>query len=158
MLFDPTLEGYVNLLTDRTRAKPKTCWPKPGRPKPGTRDRVQERGTIITGPSRYGERFLNSIIIGFGSTALCMILARWRPMRSAGSSAAEGRPSVLHPVHPDDAAHRGGDPDLPDVRNLGLSDTHLGMILLYTAENLSLSVWLLKGSSTRSPSSTKKRP
>jgi multiple sugar transport system permease protein len=30
-------------------------------------------------------------------------------------------------------------------RQLGLSDTHLGMIFLYTAVNLSLSVWLLKG-------------
>ena len=30
-------------------------------------------------------------------------------------------------------------------RSLGLSDTHAGMILLYTAVNLSLSVWLLKG-------------
>ena len=30
-------------------------------------------------------------------------------------------------------------------RQLGLHDTHLGMILLYTAFNLSFSVWLLKG-------------
>ena len=30
-------------------------------------------------------------------------------------------------------------------RAVGLSDTHAGMILLYTAVNLSLSVWLLKG-------------
>ena len=30
-------------------------------------------------------------------------------------------------------------------RELGLSDTHLGMILLYTAVNVSLAVWLLKG-------------
>jgi multiple sugar transport system permease protein len=30
-------------------------------------------------------------------------------------------------------------------RQLGLHDTHLGMILLYTVFNLSLSVWLLKG-------------
>ena len=28
---------------------------------------------------------------------------------------------------------------------LGLSDTHLGMIILYTMVNLSLAVWLLKG-------------
>jgi len=28
---------------------------------------------------------------------------------------------------------------------IGLNDTHLGMILLYTVFNLSLSVWLLKG-------------
>ena len=30
-------------------------------------------------------------------------------------------------------------------RALGLNDTHLGLILLYTVVNLSLSVWLLKG-------------
>jgi multiple sugar transport system permease protein len=30
-------------------------------------------------------------------------------------------------------------------RKLGLSDSHLGMIMLYTVVNLSLSVWLLKG-------------
>jgi multiple sugar transport system permease protein len=30
-------------------------------------------------------------------------------------------------------------------RELGLSDTHLGMILLYTGVNISLAVWLLKG-------------
>jgi multiple sugar transport system permease protein len=30
-------------------------------------------------------------------------------------------------------------------RQLGLSDTRLGMILLYTAVNVSLAVWLLKG-------------
>ena len=30
-------------------------------------------------------------------------------------------------------------------RRLGIFDTHLGMIILYTVFNLSLSVWLLKG-------------
>ena len=30
-------------------------------------------------------------------------------------------------------------------RNLGLNDTHAGMILLYTAINLSLAVWLING-------------
>jgi multiple sugar transport system permease protein len=30
-------------------------------------------------------------------------------------------------------------------RDVGLSDTRLGMILLYTAVNVSLAVWLLKG-------------
>jgi len=30
-------------------------------------------------------------------------------------------------------------------RQLGLNDTHLGMILLYTVFNLSLAIWLLKG-------------
>ena len=52
--------------------------------------------------------------------------------------------SYLYPIDPDDAADCGGDPDLPDVPVVGPSDTHAGMILLYTAVNLSL-VWLLKG-------------
>ena len=30
-------------------------------------------------------------------------------------------------------------------RTIGLSDTRLGMILLYTSVNVSLAVWLLKG-------------
>ena len=30
-------------------------------------------------------------------------------------------------------------------RQVGMTDTHLGMILLYTAVNVSLAVWLLKG-------------
>jgi multiple sugar transport system permease protein len=30
-------------------------------------------------------------------------------------------------------------------RKLGLGDTHIGMIILYTVVNLSLAVWLLKG-------------
>ena len=30
-------------------------------------------------------------------------------------------------------------------RKIGLGDTHLGMIILYTVVNLSLAVWLLKG-------------
>ena len=30
-------------------------------------------------------------------------------------------------------------------RSLGLNDTHAGMILLYTAINLSLAVWLING-------------
>ena len=35
---------------------------------------VNKKGEMIAGPSKYGERFLNSTVIGFGSTALCMLL------------------------------------------------------------------------------------
>lgn len=80
VVFEPTLEGYVNLFTDRTRATdqmieeagPATTW----------YDKIaRERGTVISGPSRYGERFLNSVIIGFGSTALCMVLGTASTLR-----------------------------------------------------------------------------
>ena len=49
-------------------------------------------------------------------------------------------------------------PILLMYRELGLSDTHLGMILLYTAVNVSLSVWLLKGCIDESRASTRRPP
>jgi multiple sugar transport system permease protein len=61
------------------------------------------------------------------------------------SGAGQGRPAVLHPVDADDAADRDRDPVYLMFRNVGLNDTHVGLILLYTVVNLSLSVWLLQG-------------
>ena len=119
VVFEPTLEGYVNLFTDRTRATeqmledagPATTWYE---------QIARDRGTVISGPSRYGERFLNSVIIGFGSTALCMILGTMAAYAfSRFKVPLKGRFVVLHPVHPNDAAHRGRDPDLPDVPQSG---------------------------------------
>jgi multiple sugar transport system permease protein len=145
VLFDPTLEGYVNLFTDRTRATDEML-AEAGPPDTWYEEIVQARGTIITGPSRYGERFLNSIIIGFGSTALCMVL---------GTAAAYAFSRFRVPLKDDLLFFILSTRMMPPIAvaipiylmfsNLGLSDTHLGMILLYTAVNLSLSVWLLKG-------------
>ena len=73
VLFDPSLEGYVNLFTDRTRAT-EDMLEAAGEPQTWYDRIAREQGTVITGASRYGQRFMNSVIIGFGSTALCMIL------------------------------------------------------------------------------------
>jgi multiple sugar transport system permease protein len=145
VVFQPSLEGYVNLFTDRVRATdemlavagPSTTWYE---------QIARDQGTIITGPSRYGERFLNSVIIGFGSTALCMFL---------GTMAAYAFSRFKVPLKDDLLFFILSTRMMPPIavaipiflmfRNLGLNDTHLGMILLYTAVNLSLSVWLLKG-------------
>ncbi|MEM7720660.1 MAG: carbohydrate ABC transporter permease [Pseudomonadota bacterium] len=145
VVFDPTLEGYVNLFTTRTRMNetglaelpPAETWYE---------QMVRDRGQVISGPSRYGERFLNSIIIGFGSTALCMLL---------GTAAAYAFSRFRVPLKDDLLFFILSTRMMPPIavaipiflmfKNLGLSDTHLGMILLYTAVNLSLSVWLLKG-------------
>src|SRR4029077_16017771 len=43
-------------------------------------------------------------------------------------------------------------------RTLGLSDSHLGMILLYTAVNVSLAVWLLKGFTDKTPREYEEAP
>ncbi|WP_404422103.1 carbohydrate ABC transporter permease [Thalassospira australica] len=145
VIFDPSLEGYVNLFTDRTRATPDMI-EREGAPENWYEQIARDQGTIINGPSRYGERFLNSVIIGFGSTALCMIL---------GTAAAYAFSRFRVPLKDDLLFFILSTRMMPPIavaipiflmfRNLGLNDTHLGMILLYTAVNLSLSVWLLKG-------------
>ena len=73
VVFEPTLEGYVNLFTTRTRLNEDDLADLP-EPDTWYEALVRDRGQVIAGPSRYGERFVNSVIIGFGSTALCMLL------------------------------------------------------------------------------------
>lgn len=145
IVFQPTLEGYVNLFTTQTRitegmreslAEPETWYEQI----------VRDKDMVIAGPSRYGERFLNSVIIGFGSTFLSVFL---------GTLAAYAFSRFKVPIKDDLMFFILSTRMMPPIavaipiflmyRQLGLSDTHVGMILLYTAVNLSLSVWLLKG-------------
>lgn len=144
-VFEPKLEGYVNLFTTRTRVTAETLEAM-GEPTTWYERLVREQGLVIAGPSRYGERFLNSVIIGFGSTFLCMVL---------GTAAAYAFSRFRVPLKDDLLFFILSTRMMPPIavaipiflmfRQLGLNDTHLGMILLYTAVNLSLSVWLLKG-------------
>ena len=145
VLFQPTLEGYVNLFTTRTRMTPDAL-AAAGEPATWYDRIVRQYDMTISGPSRYGERFLNSVIIGFGSTFLSIVL---------GTLAAYGFSRFRVPLKDDLMFFILSTRMMPPIavaipiflmfRTLGLSDTHLGMILLYTAVNLSLSVWLLKG-------------
>lgn len=145
MIFTPTVEGYVNLFTTRTRV-PEEQLKALGEPATWYDKMVREEGLVITGPSRFAERFYNSIIIGFGSTVLCIVL---------GTAAAYAFSRFKVPLKDDLLFFILSTRMMPPIavaipiflmfRSLGLSDTHAGMILLYTAVNLSLSVWLLKG-------------
>jgi multiple sugar transport system permease protein len=144
VLFTPTLEGYVNLFTTQTRQSEDALAANP--PQTWYDAIVHGRGMAIVGPSRFGERFLNSVIIGFGSTFLSVFL---------GTLAAYAFSRYRVPLKDDLLFFILSTRMMPPIavaipiflmfRSLGLSDTHLGMILLYTAVNLSLSVWLLKG-------------
>jgi len=145
MVFEPTLEGYVNLFTTRTRVSPDTL-ENLSPPQNFAEEIVRNRNMVIAGPSKFGERFLNSIIIGFGSTFLSIVL---------GTLAAYGFSRFNVPLKDDLLFFILSTRMMPPIavaipiflmyRELGLSDTHVGMILLYTAVNISLAVWLLKG-------------
>ncbi|SPH18223.1 Trehalose transport system permease protein SugB [Defluviimonas aquaemixtae] len=144
IVFQPTLEGYVNLFTTRTRQTQDFLATNP--PETWADKIVRKYDMVIVGPSKFGERFMNSVIIGFGSTFLSVFL---------GTLAAYAFSRFKIPLADDLLFFILSTRMMPPVavaipiflmyRNLGLSDTHLGMILLYTAVNISLAVWLLKG-------------
>ncbi len=144
VVFSPTLEGYVNLFTTRTRQTQEYLQNNP--PTNWADEIVRQYDMVIVGPSKFGERFLNSVIIGFGSTFLSIFL---------GTLAAYAFSRFKIPLADDLLFFILSTRMMPPIavaipiflmyRNLGLSDTHLGMILLYTAVNISLAVWLLKG-------------
>jgi multiple sugar transport system permease protein len=145
LVFAPLLEGYVNLFTTRTRQTPEYIQSLP--PADTWWDKlVRSRGMVIAGPSKYGERFLNSLVIAFGSTFLAV---------SLGTLAAYAFSRFRVPLKDDLLFFILSTRMMPPIavaipiylmyRQLGLSDTRLGMILLYTAVNVSLAVWLLKG-------------
>ena len=145
IIFEPTVEGYVNLFTTQTRLS-EEAKTEAVDGLPWYEQLVREKGNTIVAPSRYSERFFNSIIIGFGSTFFAIVL---------GTTADYAFSRFRVPLKDDLLFFILSTRMMPPIavaipiflmfRNLGLSDTHAGMILLYTAVNLSLSVWLING-------------
>ncbi|CAN7660283.1 carbohydrate ABC transporter permease [Variovorax sp. LjRoot290] len=145
VITQPSLIGYVNLFTTRSRvgAQELAALPPPATWYEGL---VREQQMILAGPSRFSDRYLNSVLIGFGSTLLSVVL---------GTLAAYAFSRFRVPGKDDLLFFILSTRMMPPIavaipiylmyRAVGLSDTHLGLILLYTVVNLSLSVWLLKG-------------
>ncbi len=145
ILFQPTLEGYVNLFTTQSRQSPEVLAALP--PPDTWYDRLaRTRNMIIVGPSRYLQRYGNSIVVAFGSTVLAVGL---------GTLAAYAFSRFRIPLADDLMFFILSTRMMPPIavaipiylmyRTLGLTDTWLGMILLYTAVNVSLATWLMKG-------------
>ena len=145
VVFKPTVEGYVNLFTTQTRLSNK-AYAEPRDNLPWFEKIVREKGNTIVGPSRFSKRFFNSVIIGFGSTFFAIVL---------GTAAAYAFSRFRVPLKDDLLFFILSTRMMPPIavaipiflmfRQLGLNDTHAGMILLYTAVNLSLAVWLING-------------
>ncbi len=147
VFFTPTLEGFVSLFTQRRQlsaseweaAKQRTdlSWPE---------QIMLVRQQTIIGQSQFAGQLLNSIIIAGVSTVLSVGFAVLSAYAFSRFN-VPGKDDLLFFI----LSQRM----LPAVvvtvpiflmyRQLGLYDTHLGMILLYTSFNLSFAVWLLKG-------------
>lgn len=145
VVFQPTLEGYCNLFTTRSRQTQEYV-DSLGPPDSICEEITRSRKMVIVGESNYWPRFQNSLIIAFGSTILAVAL---------GTLTAYGFSRFRVPLADDLLFFILSTRMMPPIavavpiylmyRKLGLSDTALGMILLYTAVNVSLAVWLLKG-------------
>ena len=73
LLFTPTLEGFVDLFTVQTH-QPHDFFTKLPPPSTWYEKLARDRDMVIAGPSRVVERFVNSLVIGFGSTILATFL------------------------------------------------------------------------------------
>ncbi len=145
VVFQPSLEGYCNLFTTRTR-QTKEYIESLGAPRTECDEITRSRDMVIAGASNYTPRFINSVVIAFGSTFLAVLL---------GTLSAYAFSRFKIPLADDLLFFILSTRMMPPIavaipiylmyRELGLSDTALGMILLYTAVNVSLAVWLLKG-------------
>ena len=144
-LFQPSLEGYCNLFTTRSRQTRDylNSLPAPD----GTCETIaRQHGMVVVSASKFSPRFVNSIIIAVCSTVLAVGL---------GTLSAYGFSRFRVPLKDDLLFFILSTRMMPPIavaipiylmyRQLGLTDTRLGMVLLYTAVNVSLAVWLLKG-------------
>jgi multiple sugar transport system permease protein len=150
IFFNPTLEGFVYLFTERAVASPSRLEELKKNAETGEIDLFERIalsvGQEITGPSDYVFRLRNSLIIA-GLSTVCSVVLGLFAAYAFSRFDIPGKNDLLFFI----LSTRM----LPAVvvtiplflmfRQLGLHDTHLGMILLYTVFNLSFSVWLLKG-------------
>jgi multiple sugar transport system permease protein len=147
VFFEPTLQGFVNLFTDRRELTPQENAAMQTRTDLSWVDQVAiDEGQAVTGTSQYVSRLTNSVIIAGASTILSVFF---------GLLSAYAFSRFKIPGEGDLLFFILSTRMLPPVvvtipiflmyRSLGLHDTHIGLIILYTVFNLSFSVWLLKG-------------
>jgi multiple sugar transport system permease protein len=147
IIFTPSWDGFIGLFTNRTQLSAGALAAQQQRTDLSFWDKqALLRGMKILGPSKFVGQLQNSLIISLASTALAVFLgllagyafSRWdikgKPDWLFFILSTRMLPAVVVTI-----------PIFLMYRVLGLYDTHLGMILLYTAFNLSLAVWLLKG-------------
>jgi len=147
VIFTPSLDGFIGLFTNRSQLSAGALARQQQRDDLNFWERqALARGMRILGPSKFVGQLRNSLIIAVSSTLLAVTLGLL-------SAYAFSRYNI--PGKGDWLFFILSTRMLPPVvvtipiflmyRALGLYDTHIGLILLYTVFNLSFAVWLLKG-------------
>ena len=151
VLFEPEVSPFVKLFTKRVQLKPNEkidydnapWWEKivlDGG------ERISRSGKGEVQLSGYPSRFLNSLIVAVTSTFLAVAMGTitaygFSRFKVAGEAdwlffilSTRMLPPVVVAI-----------PMFLMYRAVGLNDTHIGLIILYTAFNVSFAVWLMKG-------------
>ncbi len=153
VMFEPTLSPFAKLFTRRSQLREpvseQTYEAAPWWEKliyDGGEQVVRNRKTGEATSSGFGDRYLNSLIVSIISTFLAV---------SMGTLTAYGFSRFRVPGEQDWLFFILSTRMLPPVvvaipmflmyRTVGLHDTHAGLIILYTAFNLSFAVWIMKG-------------
>jgi multiple sugar transport system permease protein len=148
VIFEPTLEGFISLLTTRRQlTETQGLSELTAREDLKWYERVMlSRGQAITGQSKYVVYLRNSVIVAGVSTLLSVTLGLFAAYAFSRFQIA-GKGDLLFFI----LSTRMLPPVVVTIpiflmyRQVGLYDTHIGLILLYTVFNLSFAVWLLQG-------------
>jgi multiple sugar transport system permease protein len=151
VFFTPEITPFIKLFTKRVQLR-EPVTPEAYEAAPWWEKRILEGGERVlrTGNnvqlSAYPSRFLNSLIIAITSTVLAVGMGTFTAygfsrFRIAGEQdllffilSTRMLPPIVVAI-----------PMFLMYRAVGMTDTHIGLIILYTAFNLSFSVWLMKG-------------
>jgi multiple sugar transport system permease protein len=151
VFFQPEITGFIKLFTKRVQLT-KPVDPEIYAAAPWWEQRIYDGGERVLRVgkdvqlSQYPNRFQNSLIIAITSTILAVGMGTFTAygfsrFRVAGEQdllffilSTRMLPPIVVAI-----------PMFLMYRAVGMTDTHIGLIILYTAFNLSFSVWLMKG-------------
>ena len=151
VVFEPETTAFIKLFTRRVQLR-EPVDPETYATAPWWEQRIFDGGERVlrvkgeVQQSAYPNRFLNSLIVAITSTALAVGMGTltaygFSRFKVAGENdwlffilSTRMLPPVVVAI-----------PMFLMYRTLGMTDTHIGLIILYTAFNLSFAVWLMKG-------------
>ena len=151
VFFQPEITPFIKLFTKRVQLT-KPVDPAVYNAAPWYEKRIYDGGERIlrVGPkiqlSQYPNRFMNSLIVAIISTMIAVSMGTitaygFSRFKIAGEAdllffilSTRMLPPIVVAI-----------PMFLMYRIVGLNDSHIGLIILYTAFNLSFSVWLMKG-------------
>ena len=151
VLFEPEATPFVRLFTKRVQMQ-KPVDPQVYEAAPWWEKRIYDGGERVLKVgkdvqlSQYPDRFMNSLIVAVISTVLAVGMGTFTAygfsrFKIAGEAdllffilSTRMLPPVVVAI-----------PMFLMYRMVGLNDSHVGLIILYVAFNLSFSVWLMKG-------------